>query len=98
MYKPGEKFHGMTIITDYDCIAAKGKAVLEMNSNGECVLREYDKKMEVISCATVNLYEGWKNGKMSESNCTGGIKRQLRKGSSMLISMSAVEKIMAVSD
>jgi len=36
------KFHGMTVVTDYDQTTVKGQSVIEMNSNNELVCRNYD--------------------------------------------------------
>ena len=96
-YFPSDKFHGMTIVSDDDCITVKCKDVLEMNSAGECVLRSYDKQMNEVKCIEVNMLAGIKaDGKMTESNCTGGIKRQLKRGNYMLISQSVVYKIVSL--
>ena len=71
-YFPSDKFHGMTIVSDDDCITVKCKDVLDMLAGIKA------------------------DGKMTESNCTGGIKRQLKRGNSMLISQSVVDKIVSL--
>lgn len=97
MYTVGSKFHGMTIVSDDDCITPRNRCVLEMNSNNECVLRSYDSQMNEIGRSEIDLFGGIRNGKMSESNCTGAIKRQVGMNS-ILISMSAVERILEITD
>lgn len=53
--------------------------------------------MNEVKCIEVNMLAGIKaDGKMTESNCTGGIKRQLKRGNSMLISQSVVDKIVSL--
>ena len=86
-----ERFHGMKVISDYDCITVRGHNVLEVNSSDNLVCRYYDKNgLEEDNPYEINMFDFCKNP--SESNITGGIKRQVGIRS-LLISKSAVEFI-----
>lgn len=88
-----EKFHGMRIVSDDDVIQTRNKGVLEITSASNLVFREYNENMIVVSSLNIDLYAGMRNGKMTESNCVGGIVRQIGKGYHILISESVVELI-----
>ncbi len=87
------KFHGMRIVSDMDQKQTKNKGVLELTSESNLVYREYDENMYEVNTLEVDLFEGMKNGKMTESNCVGGIIRQIGKGYHILISESVVNLI-----
>ena len=86
-----KRFHGMKIISDQDCITVRGHYVLELNSSDNLVCRYYDEHgLEEDDPYEVNVFDFGE--KPSESNITGGIKRQVGMRN-MLISKSAVRFI-----
>lgn len=92
------KFHGMQIVADDDVIRTKNKGVLEVTSASNLVYRQYGENMNVESSLEIDLLAGIKNGKMTETNCVGGIQRQIGKGWHILISESAVRAIKQVTE
>lgn len=86
-----DKFHGMTIISDHDCVSVKGQNVIELNSSCDLVCRYYDNNgLEEDEPFLINISDFGTNP--SESNITGSIKRQLGIHK-LLISESAVDLI-----
>jgi hypothetical protein len=87
-----EKFHGMVVVSDEDSVTVRGKTVVEINSAGNLVGRDYDR----LGNAKDESYE-FDLGSIckpnsTESNITGSIKRALGQNG-ILISESAADLI-----
>lgn len=86
-----DRFHGMNIVSDHDCISVRGYNVIEINSSGDLVCRYYDKTgLEEDNPFPINIWAFGTNP--SKANITGSIKRQVGMNK-LLISESAVELI-----
>ena len=95
IHAANDTFHGMKVISDHDCITVRGYNVIEANSSNNLVCRFYDKNgVEDDEPFEIDIFDFGANP--SESNITGGIKRQVgtRK---LLISESAVKLIKVLS-
>lgn len=86
-----DKFHGMTIISDHDCVSVKGHCVVELNSSCDLVCRYYDNNgLEEDDPFLISTSDFGINP--SESNITRSIKRQLGMHN-LLISENAIDLI-----
>ena len=87
------RFHGMTVISDNDCISVRDNNVIEVSSAGNLVCRYYNKDgLEEDDSFQINIFDSCMKSSYTEANITGSIKRQIGSNK-LLISESAVNYI-----
>lgn len=87
------RFHGMKVVSDYDCISVKDKNVIECTSSGNLVCRHYDKTgLEEDNPLVIDILDFVTQKNCTESTITGHIKR-VTGTCNLLISEGAIELI-----